>query len=86
MSTLTIDEFKAIMHTVAGEDDVVDLSGDVTDTPMGELGFDSLAVLEIASVVQQRYQIEVPDECIERMTTPAESVAYINELTAAVIA
>lgn len=79
---LTIDEFKNIMRAVSG-DDLVDPSGDVADTPLADLGYDSLAVLEITAIVQQRYEITVPDEGTERMTTPHAAVTYINQLQAA---
>jgi minimal PKS acyl carrier protein len=81
---LTIDEFKEIMQAVAGYDDSIDLSRDVTDASLNDLGYDSLALLEIAAVVQQRYKITVPDDSTERMTTPRVAVAYINDLQAAV--
>lgn len=84
MSVLTIDDFKTILRVVAGDDDSIDLSADVTDTPLADLGYDSLAILEIVAVVQQRYGITVPDDSTERMTTPGEAVAYLNELRAAV--
>lgn len=81
---LTIDEFKNIMQAVAGDYAAVDLSGDIADTPLADLGYDSLAVLEIASVVQQRYGLSVPDDCTERMTTPQAAVTYLNELSTTV--
>lgn len=83
MSQLTIDEFKTILREVIGADESIDLSGDVTDVPLVDLGYDSLAVLAIAAVVQERYGITVPDDSTERMTTPATSLDYLNELRAA---
>ncbi len=80
MSVLTIDEFKDIMRAVAGDDDSIDLAGDVNDTLLVDLGYDSLALLEMGSIVQQRYGIDMPDDSPERMTTPREAVAYINGL------
>ncbi len=80
MSMLTIDDFKSVMRAVAGDDDSIDLSGDVNDTLLVDLGYDSLAILEMGSILQQRYGIDVPDDSAERMTTPREAVAYINGL------
>jgi len=80
---LTIDEFKLIMRQVAGNDPDIDSAAETEDSLLTDLGYDSLALLEIAAVVQQRYGISVPDDCTERMTTPRAAVAYINELQAA---
>jgi act minimal PKS acyl carrier protein len=81
---LTIDEFKTIMREVAGNDPEIDSSIEAEDSLLTDLGYDSLALLEIAAVVQQRYGLSVPDDSTERMTTPLAAVAYINELQAAV--
>jgi act minimal PKS acyl carrier protein len=83
MSPLTIDEFKTILREVIGADESIDLGEDVTNVPLIDLGYDSLAVLAIAAVVQERYGITVPDDSTERMTTPAASLNYLNELRAA---
>jgi act minimal PKS acyl carrier protein len=80
---LTIDEFKTIMRQVAGNDPDIDSAAETEDSLLADLGYDSLALLEIAAVVQQRCGISVPDDSTERMTTPRAAVAYINELQAA---
>jgi act minimal PKS acyl carrier protein len=80
---LTMSEFKTIMHEVAGNDSSIDFSGADDDALLADLGYDSLAILEIAAVLQRRYGIAVPDDSTERMTTPRAAVAYINELQAA---
>jgi act minimal PKS acyl carrier protein len=78
--TLPIDEFKSILREVAGDDDSIDLSGDILDVSLADLGYDSLAVLEVGAVVRRRYGVTVPDDSTERMTTVRNSLEYLNGL------
>ena len=75
----TIDDLRELMRSSAGVDDSVDIDGDIADLEFEELGYDSLAVLEMASQVQRTYSVPMPDECTEYMTTPRLAVDYINE-------
>jgi act minimal PKS acyl carrier protein len=75
----TMDDLRELMGAVAGVEDDIDLNGSIEDTEFEELGYDSLAVLEVASHVQRKYGVPMPDECVEFMTTPALAVKYINE-------
>lgn len=73
-----LDDLRRIMRECAGEDENVDLAGPIGDDRFEELGYDSLAVLEIASRIQREYGIPMPDESIVEMTTPNEAVSYVN--------
>jgi act minimal PKS acyl carrier protein len=85
MEKIGLDDIKQIMRECAGEDEGVDLDGDIADRGFDELGYDSLAVLETASRIQRRFAITVPDEDIALLTTPGQLVAYVNDrITAAV--
>jgi act minimal PKS acyl carrier protein len=77
---LTIDQLKSILREAIGDDDSIDLSGDILDVSLSDLGCDSLAVLEVAAVVQRRYGVAVPDDSTERMTTLRTSLEYLNTL------
>lgn len=74
---LTLDELRDIMLSCGTEADV-DLAGDITDTEMAELGFDSLALLHIASLVQRRTQVAIPDELALKLETPGAVLAFVN--------
>jgi minimal PKS acyl carrier protein len=78
VSELTIDQLKQIMLRCSGVDDGVDLSGDITDEQFRELGYDSLAVLEMASQLQREYKLEIPDEAIEELNSPGDVLRYVN--------
>lgn len=75
----TLDELRELMQTCAGVEDDIDLSAEIDDIEFADLGYDSLAVLEVASQVQRKYGVPMPDECVEYMKTPRTAVAYINE-------
>ena len=83
MNAMTIDDLKAIMSNCTGVDEAVSLDGDILDTRFPELGYDSLAVLEVVSQVQRTYRLNVPDEAIEGMRTPGDVVAFVNSHVAA---
>lgn len=78
MNELTLDRLKELMLRCSGGDDSVDLSGDIAERPFRDLGYDSLAVLELASQLQREYGLEIPDEAIEEMSSPAAVLGYVN--------
>jgi len=83
-STLfTLDQLRSIMRRCAGVDESVDLDGDVADATFAELGYDSLAVLEITAQIRQELGVAVPDGAIEELTTPRHIVTYVNDRPAA---
>lgn len=67
---MTIDDLRRILSECAGEDENVDLSGDIDDTPFDELGYDSLALMETATRIKHEYGIEISDEDIALVATP----------------
>jgi len=75
----TETDFFRILREAAGVDEQVDLAGqDVTDIPLKELGYDSLAVLEFAARAERAYDIAIPDSDLENEMSPGQIVAYIN--------
>ncbi|APU14262.1 MULTISPECIES: acyl carrier protein [Actinoalloteichus] len=78
MSRFTLEELREIMRTSAGVDEGVDLDSDIGDLEFDELGYDSLAVLEFASIVQRRYGVPIPDDIVTESGTPSKAVHFIN--------
>jgi act minimal PKS acyl carrier protein len=73
-----VAELKDILREAAGEDEEVDLDGDVLDTDLADLGYDSLALLEAAAVASRRYGLKLSDDELETVTTPRELLARIQ--------
>lgn len=73
----TLDDLKSIMETVL--DDPVDLSAeDILDTPLADLGYDSLSLVEIATRIHLEHGIHVPDEVATAMLTPRDFLDYVR--------
>lgn len=83
MTALTLEELVGILRVSAGEDEGIDLSGDIADTPFTDLGYDSLALLETAGRVQRDYGITLDDEVLATAETPSLFLAAVNEVLAA---
>lgn len=86
MQNFTFADLKRILNSCAGVDEVVDLGGPVLDTEFVELGYDSLALLELASRVQREYGVAMPDEASQQMITPRGAISYVNAVLGAVAA
>ncbi|MFD0773263.1 acyl carrier protein [Streptomonospora algeriensis] len=78
MSGFSLEDLKSIMTAAVEVDEDVDLDGDIADTPFDELGYDSLAVMEVAARIQQATGVRIGDEAAENLPTPAEMVAYVH--------
>lgn len=74
----TLPDLVRIMRECAGEDDTVDLAGDIADTAFPELGYDSLAILEAAGAITRQYGVTLAEDEIAAAGTPAEFIAVVN--------
>ncbi|MGW4365692.1 acyl carrier protein [Nocardia takedensis] len=77
MSVLTADTLKETMRLVAHDPDLA-LGDGFLETEFGEFDFDSLAVLELVTRIQKDYGLSVPDEVMEKLTTPGELLDYVT--------
>lgn len=84
MSSISFDDLKAVMGRCIGELDGQEISESDLGTSFTDLGYDSLAVLEIASQLQREYGLKIPDEAIESMESPQAVIDYVNASLAAV--
>ncbi len=82
-NTMTFEDLKAIVSRCVGELDELDLAETDLATAFTEIGYDSLAVLEIASQIQREYGLQIPDEAIETMDSPKAVIDYVNNSLAA---
>jgi len=78
MSEFTLDDLRELLR--GGAERPADLDGDIADIRFDELGYDSLAVLEIAGQIQRRFGVVVPDDAMTEMPTPAKAVEFVNAL------
>ncbi|GGN94110.1 actinorhodin polyketide synthase acyl carrier protein [Streptomyces albiflavescens] len=77
---LTLAGLTRILRESAGEDEGVDLDGDILDLSFTELGYDSLALLEAAGRVERETGIKLSDDVVGEAETPRLFLALVNEL------
>lgn len=80
MARFTLDDLKQALREAAGEDESVDLDGDILDTEFGELGYDSLAILETASHIERGFGVKLPEDEVGKLQTPGEFIDFVNSV------
>ncbi|MGW3290684.1 acyl carrier protein [Streptomyces sp. NPDC001002] len=70
MCTMTIDDLRRILAECAGEDEAVDLGGDILDATFADLGYDSLALMETAARIEREFGVAVPEDEFTGTATP----------------
>jgi act minimal PKS acyl carrier protein len=79
MKELTLDTLIAILRTSAGEEEDIDLGGDITDVSFTDLGYDSLAMLETTGRIQLEYGVQLDDDALASADTPRLFLAAVNQ-------
>jgi act minimal PKS acyl carrier protein len=80
MAQFTLDDLKQTLRVAAGEDESVDLDGGILDVEFGELGYDSLAILETASHIERSLGVKLPEDEVGKQQTPREFVDFVNSI------
>nr|WP_244174779.1 acyl carrier protein [Streptomyces misionensis] len=75
---MELAELTRLLRENAGEAEGVDLDGDVLDTDFMELGYDSLALLQVVGSIQRDYGIVIPDDAAAEAETPRALLDLIN--------
>ncbi|WP_285502418.1 acyl carrier protein [Actinokineospora sp. NBRC 105648] len=75
---MNIDDLRRVIVAAAGADETLRLAGDITDTPFEELGYDSLALMECAALVEQEYGVSIPEDELAEARTPGALLALVN--------
>ncbi|MEV5985402.1 acyl carrier protein [Streptomyces sp. NPDC052051] len=76
--SMTFDDLKQVITTAVGDGLAEELEESRIAVAFTEIGYDSLAVLEIASQIQRQYGLKIPDEAIEEMDSPQAVLDYVN--------
>jgi minimal PKS acyl carrier protein len=74
----TIEELKTVLRACAGEEESVDLDGQILDTEFEDLGYDSLALLEASGRIEREYGIALGDEALNDAPTPRALLEIVN--------
>lgn len=83
---ITTDDVLETLYENAGEPDAGAPTGDVSDVDFADLGYDSLALMEVASVLGKQLGIAVSDDIVVDARTPQAFADLINTQLAATAA
>jgi len=75
---LTLVEFVAVVRACAGDSDEYDLDGDILDVTFEELGYDSLALLEVSARLKQEHGVVLTDDEILGLSSPRAALELVN--------
>lgn len=75
----TAADLMRIIKVAAGEDDGLRLEEKVLDRTFEDLGYDSLAIMETASLIEREFKVILPEETVSEIETPEAFIALVNE-------
>ena len=75
---ITADELRGILVRCAGVDETAQPDREILDLTFEDLGYDSLALMETAAVLQREYGIEIPDDELFTTDTPRALLERAN--------
>ncbi len=80
MPTIGLRDLAALLRESAGETITTEVGQDMLDTLFADLGYDSLAMLETAALVERRYGVPLSDETVAAADTPRTFLTVVNEV------
>jgi minimal PKS acyl carrier protein len=79
MGDVGLAELSAILQNHAGDDGSGPLTEDTIDTSFQDLGYDSLAILELAGRIRRQYKVVIPDDQATGQLTPRDLLRLVND-------
>lgn len=79
MISLTLENLKQLMQS-CGVDEGTDLNGDIAESSFEELGYDSLALLDIIAQIENEYDLKLSEEDLDKMQTPGQLIDFVNNM------
>ncbi|MCB2288386.1 acyl carrier protein [Clostridium sp. CS001] len=70
--------FEKIRATIASQLSIDEEEIKMESSFMDNLGADSLDIVELIMALEEEYEIEIPDEDVEKMATVSDVVEYIK--------
>ena len=78
MTTFGLEDLKRLLTSDSNTGDGSEITESSLTDEFTELGYDSLALLELVSKVEREFGIKLPDDALENMLTPKSTVDYIS--------
>ncbi len=79
MHPMKMSDLTGLLRECAGVEEAADLNGDILDKSFADLGYDSLALLEVASRIENQYQVTLDEELVAEMDTPGKYLDLVND-------
>jgi act minimal PKS acyl carrier protein len=86
MQRMTVPALMEILDRAGGGAESLDLSTDVSEVDLEELGYESLAILETAGVIEREYGVTLDEAALFDARTPQGLVAVVNDALASATA
>ncbi|WP_141576734.1 acyl carrier protein [Actinomadura sp. WMMA1423] len=80
---ISLTDLVSVLRDCAGETDGVDLGGDIADRAFTDLGYDSVALMEVSARLAERFGLELDEDAAFDLGTPAEMLRRLNRAAAA---
>jgi minimal PKS acyl carrier protein len=77
-SPFTLDDLRRYMRECAGVAESVDLDGNIGEQTFDDLGYDSLAVLEVTAKLTNHLGVAIADDVADQSLTPLALTEYVN--------
>jgi act minimal PKS acyl carrier protein len=81
---MTIDDLRRMLAACAGENNESRWGEDVLEKEFDDLGYDSLARIEVAACIEKEYGVKIPDEQITELHTPRQMLDFVNNTLATI--
>jgi act minimal PKS acyl carrier protein len=79
MAEFTIQDLVRTLRECAGEDEAVDLDGEILDRTFTDLGYDSLALFNTVSRIERDHAVNLPESVVIEAVTPRALLEEIND-------
>lgn len=86
MSTFTVEDLRRNLVISAGAPEVEVPDAEFAETTFEDMGYESLALMEVAAVIEREYGVSIPDEQLIEAKTPRQLTATINAAMTGVVA
>ncbi|NSC21569.1 acyl carrier protein [Streptomyces albus subsp. chlorinus] len=79
MAAFTLQDLQRLTAVANDEDYLKDITEEGLDVELADLGFDSLALLDLIGRVQREYEVDLPDDAVGTMKTPRDFLDFVND-------
>lgn len=73
-----LDDLRRVLRESAGVEEGIDLDEEILDVTFGDLGYDSIALLETAAVITRQYGVSIDDDALGESVTPRDLIDLVN--------